>query len=44
MRKVLPDGLIACLICGEELEGALIDFEMERGEAQPDCDLCKKAS
>ncbi len=44
MRKVLPDGLIACLICGEELEGALIDFKIERREAQPDCDLCKRAS
>ena len=44
MRRVLPDGLIACLVCAEELEGAFIDFERERGEAQPDCELCQKAS
>ena len=42
MMKVLEEGLNVCLPCGEGLDGALIDFEMERNEAEPDCDYCAR--
>ena len=40
MRKVLEDESIVCLSCGDGLDGALIDFQMERNEEDPDCELC----
>jgi len=40
MRKVLETGNTVCLSCGDGLEGILIDYEAERGEAQPDCEVC----
>jgi transcription initiation factor TFIIIB Brf1 subunit/transcription initiation factor TFIIB len=40
MMKVLEEGLNVCLSCGEGLEGALIDFEAERNETEPECDYC----
>lgn len=40
MRKVLETGSTVCLSCGDGLDGALIDYEAERGEAAPDCDVC----
>ena len=40
MRKVLEEGIAVCLECGDGLDGALIDFEAERNEAEPDCDVC----
>ena len=40
MMKVIDEGLNACLPCGEDLEGALIDFEVERNEEKPKCDFC----
>jgi transcription initiation factor TFIIIB Brf1 subunit/transcription initiation factor TFIIB len=40
MNKVLEDGTTVCLDCGIGLDGVLIDFETERGEAAPDCNLC----
>jgi transcription initiation factor TFIIIB Brf1 subunit/transcription initiation factor TFIIB len=41
MMKVLENGLSVCLSCGEGLDGALIDYEAERNEAEPDCDVCE---
>jgi hypothetical protein len=43
MMKVLEEGLNVCLPCGEGLDGALIDFEAERNEAEPECDKCGTA-
>jgi hypothetical protein len=40
MRKVLEDGLTVCSPCGDGLDGAIIDFEAERNEEEPDCDMC----
>ena len=40
MRKILETGEGVCLSCGEGLDGALIDYELERNEAEPDCDWC----
>lgn len=40
MMKVIDEGLNACLPCGEDLEGALIDFDVERNEEEPKCDFC----
>jgi transcription initiation factor TFIIIB Brf1 subunit/transcription initiation factor TFIIB len=40
MNKVLESGETVCLSCGNGLDGALIDYEAERGEASPDCDWC----
>ena len=40
MMKVLEEGLNVCLSCGEGLDGALIDFEAERNEPEPECDYC----
>lgn len=40
MMKVLETGNTVCLKCGDGLDGALIDYEQERGEAEPDCDVC----
>ena len=40
MMKVIDEGLNACLPCGEYLEGAIIDFDMERDESEPGCDFC----
>ena len=42
MRKVLETGNTVCLECGDGLDGALIDYEQERGEADPDCEVCEK--
>jgi len=42
MMKVLENGLSVCLPCGEGLDGALIDYEAERNEAEPDCDACEE--
>ena len=42
MMKVLENGLSVCLSCGEGLDGALIDYEAERNEAEPDCDACER--
>jgi hypothetical protein len=39
MMKVLENGLSVCLSCGEGLDGALINY-FERGETEPDCDIC----
>jgi hypothetical protein len=44
MMKVLEEGLNVCLPCGEGLDGALIDFEAERNEAEPECDYCERES
>jgi len=41
MMKVLENGLSVCLLCGEGLDGALIDYETERNETEPDCDACE---
>jgi hypothetical protein len=41
MMYVLEEGLNVCLSCGEGLGGVLIDFEIERNEAEPDCDACE---
>jgi hypothetical protein len=41
MRKVIDEGIAVCLECGDGLDGALIDFEVERNEAEPDCDVCE---
>jgi len=40
MMKVLETGHTVCLSCGDGLDGALIDYEIERNEAEPDCDMC----
>jgi len=40
MRKILEEGSVLCLTCGEGLDGALINYEEERGQAQPACDRC----
>jgi hypothetical protein len=40
MMKVLEEGFSVCLPCGEGLDGAFIDYEMERNEAEPNCDFC----
>jgi hypothetical protein len=40
MMKVLEEGLNVCLSCGEGLDGALIDFQAERNETDPECDYC----
>ena len=42
MRKVLEEGITVCLKCGDGLDGALIDFEAERNEAEPDCKVCRE--
>ena len=42
VRKILEEGQTVCLTCGNELDGVLIDYEAERGEAEPDCDVCLK--
>jgi hypothetical protein len=41
MMKVLEEGLSVCLECGDGLDGSIIDYEVERNEAEPDCDICK---
>jgi len=40
MMKVLETGITVCLSCGDGLDGAFIDYETERNEAEPDCDVC----
>jgi hypothetical protein len=40
MRKILETGITVCSSCGEGLDGVLIDYEQERNEAEPDCDVC----
>lgn len=40
MRRVLEDDSIVCLSCGDGLDGALIDFDAERNEEEPECELC----
>ena len=40
MKKILPTGEVACLTCGDELDGVLIDYQTERNELEPDCELC----
>jgi hypothetical protein len=40
MMKVLEEGLSVCLPGGEGLDGALIDFQTERNETEPECDYC----
>lgn len=42
MRKILETGEGVCLSCGEGLDGALINYELERNEAEPDCDWCER--
>ena len=42
MRKVLDNGETVCLPCGDGIDGAIIDFEIERNEAEPDCDVCQR--
>jgi len=42
MRKILENGVITCLSCGDGLDGAVIDYETERNEADPDCDICER--
>ena len=44
MMKVLEEGLNVCLSCGEGLDGALIDFQAERNETEPECDYCERES
>ena len=41
MRKVIDEGIAVCLECGDGLDGALIDFQAERNESDPDCDMCE---
>jgi hypothetical protein len=41
MMKVLETGITVCLSCGDGLDGAFIDYETERNESNPDCDVCK---
>jgi hypothetical protein len=38
--KVLETGITVCLSCGDGLDGAIIDYEPERNESEPDCDVC----
>ena len=40
MRKILETGATVCLPCGDGIDGAIIDFERDRNEAEPDCDVC----
>jgi hypothetical protein len=40
MMKVLETGNTVCLPCGDGLDGAIIDYETERNESEPDCDVC----
>jgi hypothetical protein len=40
MMKVLETGITVCLSCGDGLDGAFIDYETERNESEPDCDVC----
>jgi len=42
MRKVLENGINVCLPCGDGLDGAIINYEIERNETDPDCDVCGK--
>ena len=41
MRKVIDEGVAVCLECGDGLDGALIDFQAERNESDPDCSICE---
>jgi hypothetical protein len=41
MRKILETGVSVCLPCGDGIDGAIIDYEVDRNEAEPDCDWCE---
>ena len=39
MRKILEAGQVVCLDCGTDLDGVLINFQEERNELEPECEL-----